>query len=559
MFSFLEQFWHGRARINLQEKLATVNLKVDDRVITDFVLPTLIAHGDESAGKSTLLEQLIQFDIFDVGKDMITRMVWIYRLRYSANQSPPKVIVKMANKPFLETSDPAVVKSVIQEAHNDIKKSGVAILDQEGIIEIFSNLVPNIDIIDLPGSVASPKVGEPSNLVETSRKIAKKYLMRPNHIIMYVQSSTTLQRNSVAAGLLCECKCANVISVLTKVDRAIDMRTHEPLAEFMEMFRARDENCIAVTNYLSHPNISFAEVREEEMKFFHDYISAEDFETYKHRLGMPALMHRINQLAESMNKQDWVNARLKIEQGKLANVKMQLEMIGPLYSTQELCAIVADGLVENDPMWLDTIKDVWDEMKFPFPYKVEYWTTFSEFDTNRFLNNMQTRILAQFDRLFERSPHKLARFELFQAEYRRLLMHKLSTRVQSFQARWTELVKHILMDYFTGSAFYSPDRWLHTLKMCYVQHVLMKLNDPDEFDRQSNRQSPFYMHFPLGSLSFADEQEIGPPPPVTLKSTLEAIGFGLASDESLRTKKERDELQQQANIFQSIIESLTTQ
>lgn len=563
MFSFLNQFWPGKTRIELEQQLAPVNLKSDDRIITDIILPTVVAHGDESAGKSTVLKYMTQADIFETGPDMITRMVWRYRLRYSNRHIVPHAVMHVLNKPVFETDDPNEVKKMIRAQHEEIKRSGIAILDQEGMVEIFSNAVPNIDIIDLPGSVASPKEGEPATVSEISRKIARKYLSRTNHIILYVQSSMALERNSVAAGLMYELKCPYVLTVYTKVDNVVDSRTVEPLDNFLDSFRKKGSNYIAVSNYCRAPNMTFAEVREDEHKFFIDHLSPLEYEILKPRLGMNALMKCINEVAESMNKGEWIQMRMKAEQTKLAGVKASLTNIGQEYTTFELCSIVANGLLENDTLLIETMTDTFREMKYSIPQKPERGVIVADFDAKKFASRMCGKLLARLDRVFELSPHKLMRFETFHGEYRRLFLEKLNNRSDVFVYNWGRYADHIMMDFYTGSPLYSPDRWFYALTNCYLQRVLMRLNDTIDIDRlfgqQQQRQYSLYMH--IGSVLVGpnadEEQEVGPSQRFhSLKTELESVGHELTAKENEKHQLQREQLQQQVFILENIIAKL---
>lgn len=557
MFSFLEYFWHGKARNELEQKLSPVNLKVDDRMITETKLPTLIAHGDESSGKSTLLAEMIQFDMFDIGANMITRMVWVYRLRFSAAHIVPHIVVKIPDRSPVETTDPAVVRKLIQTVHNEIEMSKLAISDKEGYIEIYSNSVPKMDIIDLPGSIAAPTKDEPSTLSETSRRIARKYLSRPDHIVMYVRSSVATQRNSVAAGLLGELKCEHVLTVLTKVDCAVHQRTG--LNDFMETFTSMGENAIAVSNYRDHTNMTFAEVREDELKFFQDNLSPLEYEMFKSRLGVPALLQRINQIAESMHGKEWIHARLRAEQKNLDFLRAQFEAIGPKMTSKELGSIVAEGLLTGDEMIEKMMRESWNEIKVNVPTKMDYWFAPTEIDVSAFLNQMNIRILAQLEHVFEFSEAKMSRFESFCVEYRRLLTTRLSHRVQSFRERWHKITKFLLMEHATNSPTYSPDRWFHAVCACYIQCVLMKLGSTN--DDKASRGIPF-LHF--GSLSHgysandpcSDELEIGPPPSYSLKTVLEMLGNDLSCEESARVVRHREDIQQQIDVLVAVIASL---
>ena len=558
MFELLNYFWHGKAHNELEQKFSAVNLKADDSLISETRLPTLVAHGDESSGKSTLLANMIQFDMFDIGKDMITRMVWVYRLRYSPTQKIPRIIVKVGKRPQLETTDPAAVRNLIAEVHAEI---GQSIVDQEGYIEIYSNTVPKMDIYDLPGAVAVKKKNEPATLVETSRRIAKKYLTRPDHIVLHVQSSVSPSRSSVAAGLLDELKCERKITVFTKVDCAVHQ--HTALRDFVEMFSAQNDNAIAVSNYQSQPEMSFTDIREEEHKLFVDNLSPTDYDTLKHRLGISSLLQRINVLAEQMNGAEWAKVQIRAEQGKLGVLQAQLKALGPSLKTHDICQIVSDGVIGQPGFLEHMMRDTWDEMKFNVPSTMDIWTKFVDVDGSRFFNAMNLKIVNQLNHVFEFSPAMLHRFETFCTDYRRLLTTRLANRNAPFSARWSKFNKFLTNEFLTASPAYTPERWFHTICGCYIQQVLMKLNDVEELDANNYKPSNFLMmHFGMSSQPSVgaltvDEREVGPPPNHPLKAIFEALGADLSCEEALHTQKYRASTQEQIEVVTSVIQSLT--
>lgn len=562
MFSFLDYFWHGKARTELEQKLSPVNLKVDDRMITETKLPTLIAHGDESSGKSTLLAEMIQFDMFDIGTNMITRMVWVYRLRFSATQTVPHIVVKIPGRSIVETTDPAKVRALIQSVHNEIEMSKQAISEMEGSIEIYSNSVPRMDIIDLPGSIAAPNQGEPHTVGELSRRIARKYLARPDHIVMYVQSSVALQRNSVAAGLVSEMKCERVLTVLTKVDYAVHQRTG--LNEFMESFRTMGDNTIAVSNFRDRAGMSFSEVRDDERKFFVDNLSSSDYDTYKRRLGVPALLQRINEIAEATHGAEWIETQMRLDQEKLAYLCAQLDAIGPKLTSAELSTMVADGLLATDGLLEKMMRETWAEIKLHVPLKMDYWYAANDVDATPFVNRMNIRMLAQLDHVFEFSEAKMSRFENFCVGYRRVLTTRLSNRAAAFRERWNKTAKYLMLEHTTNSPMYSVERWFHAACACYIQTVLMKLSDADDQDNKPNRSSAPFLHFSSLSHGWASplplspqpEAEVGPPPAYSIKGMFEALGTDLSCDESSRVVRIREDIQQQIEVLTGVITAL---
>ena len=380
---------------------------------------------------------------------------------------------------------------------------------------------------------------------------------------MYVQSSVALQRNSVAAGLLSEIKCDRVLTVLTKVDYAVHQRTG--LTEFMESFRTMGDNTIAVSNFRDHAGMSFSEVREDEHKFFVDNVPPSDYETYKRRLGVPALLQRINELAQAMHGAEWIDSQMRLEQEKLAYLCAQLDAIGPKLTTAELSTLVADGLLSSDGLLEKMMRETWAEIKLAVPAKMDYWFVSGDVDATPFVNRMNIRMIAQLDHVFEFSEAKMSRFENFCVGYRRVLSTRLSNRAAAFRERWNKTTKYLMFEHMTNSPTYSVDRWFHAACACYIQTVLMKLSDADDVDKP-NRSTPF-LHFSslshgfMGSSALAltsssNEAEIGPPPAYSIKAMFEALGTDLSCDECSRVLRYREDIQQQIEVLTGIVAGL---
>ena len=214
-----------------------------DQSIESAQLPEICVLGDESSGKSCVLRRLLQLAIFQTGQDIITRFPLRVKLIYTKTQQTPKMIFKVSGNLDVESLDEKQIHDAIKAAHDVIEKTGKAISDVEATLEVYSDRVPNIDIIDLPGTLSQANPGEPVDLPTTVKTIVTKYISKPC-VVLFIVDGKANQRNSPASGLLKEIKPKNVIKVFTKVDCLYDARQTNPLESFMQIFNREENNVV---------------------------------------------------------------------------------------------------------------------------------------------------------------------------------------------------------------------------------------------------------------------------------------------------------------------------
>ena len=157
-------------------------------------LPRAIVFGDEKAGKSSTIERIAQNDIFPRDVEICTRMPTVLKLR--PNKEFPTnepnfylTIPECRNKDGVynqelvcsaySTRDVGEIRSRIKMQMDAVRASGKGCeSDQEIIVELHSEGVLHIDLVDLPGlrQVAEEK---DENLVEALEECAKKYIGSP--------------------------------------------------------------------------------------------------------------------------------------------------------------------------------------------------------------------------------------------------------------------------------------------------------------------------------------------------------------------------------------------
>eukprot|EP00457_Paulinella_chromatophora_P018731 gb/GEZN01020142.1/.p2 GENE.gb/GEZN01020142.1/~~gb/GEZN01020142.1/.p2 ORF type:complete len:181 (+),score=40.08 gb/GEZN01020142.1/:107-649(+) len=119
-------------------------------------LPRIVVIGDENAGKSSTLERIAMVDVLPRSDGVCTRQPIILKLRYDANigSDAPKLLLTIPGveiKPE-DTKDTKSVRLKIEQQMTAIReaKKGM-VYDSEIVVEIHSNAVPTMDLVDLQG------------------------------------------------------------------------------------------------------------------------------------------------------------------------------------------------------------------------------------------------------------------------------------------------------------------------------------------------------------------------------------------------------------------------
>ncbi|KAK4209054.1 hypothetical protein QBC37DRAFT_59817 [Rhypophila decipiens] len=219
--------------------LSTVN-KLQDLVFNtigndSLDLPQIVVVGSQSAGKSSVLENIVGRDFLPRGSGIVTRR---------------PLILQLINVPEEDNDDsiPAAYRNPTQAAHNewaefhhipnrrftdfgDVKReienetSRVAgtnkgITRQPINLKIFSPHVLNLTLVDLPGLTKVPIGDQPTDIEKQTRNLISEYIAKPNSIVLAVSPANVDIVNSEALKLArhVDPLGRRTIGVLTKVD-----------------------------------------------------------------------------------------------------------------------------------------------------------------------------------------------------------------------------------------------------------------------------------------------------------------------------------------------------
>uniref|UniRef100_M1BQM5 Interferon-induced GTP-binding protein mx n=1 Tax=Solanum tuberosum TaxID=4113 RepID=M1BQM5_SOLTU len=234
-------------------------------------LPTIVVVGDQSSGKSSVLESLAGISL-PRGQGICTRVPLIMRLQ---NHNEIELHLEYNGK-LVPTNEVHIAEAIVL-ATNEIAGHGKGISNIPLSLIVKKNGVPDLTMVDLPGITRVPVHGQPDDIFEQISDIIMKYITPEESIILNVLSAT-VDFPTYKSG-------ERTIAVVTKVDKAPE--------GLLEKVTSNDANIglgyVCVKNRTG--NKSYDEARSEEARLFqtHALLSKID----KSMVSVPVLAHKL--------------------------------------------------------------------------------------------------------------------------------------------------------------------------------------------------------------------------------------------------------------------------
>ncbi|KAK8301588.1 hypothetical protein V6Z12_D04G031500 [Gossypium hirsutum] len=138
-------------------------------------LSTIVVVGDQSSGKSSVLESLVGINLPRV-QGICTRA------------SAPEFSLEFNGRTV--STDEEDIANAIVEATNEIAGQGKGISNNPLTLVVKKNIVPDLTMVDLPGFTRVPVHGQPENIYEQIRDIIMDYIKPEESIIVNVLSAS---------------------------------------------------------------------------------------------------------------------------------------------------------------------------------------------------------------------------------------------------------------------------------------------------------------------------------------------------------------------------------
>ncbi|XP_076838526.1 interferon-induced GTP-binding protein Mx3-like [Brachyhypopomus gauderio] len=150
----------------------------------DLALPTIAVIGDQSSGKSSVLEALSGVAL-PRGSGIVTRCPLELKLRKIRGGVYWRAIISY-NDEYIEFDDPSLVERHVETAQNKLAGEGVGICDDLITLEIMAPDVCDLTLIDLPGIARVPVKGQPEDIGYQIKNLIRKYIERDETINLVV-------------------------------------------------------------------------------------------------------------------------------------------------------------------------------------------------------------------------------------------------------------------------------------------------------------------------------------------------------------------------------------
>jgi hypothetical protein len=197
----------------------------------DLKPPKIIVIGNESHGKSTLLERIIGLPLFPKEKGICTRCVIRVHLRRCAPDAP--AIAEISTRQLGRSTATSTVifaaldniREQIQLVMNELvrtdQRKRLILDDYEIIVKVPLPYSLNLDIVDIPGLVMTIPTGVTQNLPEVTLNLATKIVQEEKEasIFLLVNDIRVPPNQSRACAIIQQAKVENqTLGVFTKLD-----------------------------------------------------------------------------------------------------------------------------------------------------------------------------------------------------------------------------------------------------------------------------------------------------------------------------------------------------
>ncbi|RCI05810.1 Dynamin- GTPase protein, partial [Rhizopus stolonifer] len=189
-------------------------------------LPQIITVGEQSSGKSSVLEHIVQRDFLPRGSGIVTRRPLVLQLITSQQSDDHAEFLHLPNQKFFDFSQ---VRAEIAKETDRVAGTSKGMSRSPIHLKIYAKNVLNLTLIDLPGLTKIPIGDQPHDIDIQIRKLVLDYVSKPNSssIILAVTPANTDLANSDSLKLARHVDPAGqrTIGVLTKLD-LMDVGTH---------------------------------------------------------------------------------------------------------------------------------------------------------------------------------------------------------------------------------------------------------------------------------------------------------------------------------------------